>query len=126
MNHMLLVIKQNWVILTLLTFIAISVLSLLPQDHLPSVPGTDKSHHVIAYVVLMFPVALRKARYWQLIGIFFVVYSGGIELVQPYVNRYGEWLDLAANSAGVLLGVLVAELINRRYLFPSSSRLDSL
>jgi hypothetical protein len=22
-----------------------------------------------------------------------------IELIQPYVNRYGEWLDLAANTA---------------------------
>ncbi|EEY99166.1 hypothetical protein VOA_001515 [Vibrio sp. RC586] len=38
----------------------------------------------------------------------FLVYSGFIELVQPYVNRYGEWLDLGANGAGLVVGISIA------------------
>ncbi len=116
---MLILIKRNWIVLTTIIFIAVSVLSLLPQDRLPPVPGSDKSHHVIAYGVLMFPVALRKAKHWLLIGAFFIVYSGGIELVQPYLNRHGEWLDLAANTLGVICGMLFARLL--AYLFPQRS-----
>ena len=32
--------------------------------------------------------------------------GAGIELIQPFVNRYGEWEDMAANTCGVLLGTL--------------------
>ena len=37
-----------------------------------------------------------------------LMYSGIIELIQPYVNRYGEWLDLGANGLGLIGGVLIA------------------
>ncbi len=39
---------------------------------------------------------------------FFFCWSGAIELIQPYVNRYGEWLDLAANTGGLISGFIVA------------------
>ena len=60
----------------------------------------------------MLPVALRKPAHWMLYGLFFIAYSGAIELVQPYVNRYGEWKDVLANTAGVIAGIVAAELIN--------------
>ena len=63
----------------------------------------------------MFPTALRKPDKWIMIGLLFIAYSGAIELLQPYVNRYGEWLDMAANTLGVICGLIVAELINRLY-----------
>ena len=91
------------------------MLSLWPLETLPSVPGTDKTHHLIAYAALVFPTALRKPDKWIMIGLLFLAYSGAIELFQPFVNRYGEWLDMAANSLGVICGLLVAELINRLY-----------
>jgi VanZ family protein len=103
-------IKNYWIAFTLVILAAITTLSLWPLESLPSVPGSDKTHHFIAYAALMFPAALRKPKYWQSIGLFFVVYSGLIELLQPYVNRYGEWLDLAANTAGIVVGLVLAEL----------------
>ena len=108
-------IENNWIAFTLLTISAITILSLWPVDKLPSVPGDDKAHHVIAYTVLMFPTALRKPKYWKLLGLFFIAYSGAIELVQPMVNRYSEWLDMAANTTGLLCGLLLATLIIRFY-----------
>ena len=44
--------------------------------------------------------------------VFFIGYSGLVELIQPYVNRYGEWLDMLANTAGVAFGVALAIAIN--------------
>ncbi len=67
-----------------------TVLSLWPLENLPPVPGSDKVQHLIAYAALMFPIALRKPKYWPLIGLLFIAWSGPIELLQPYVNRYGE------------------------------------
>jgi hypothetical protein len=106
------IIRVYWVYITLFLFLAITIVSLFPLQNLPLLPGSDKTHHFIAYAALMFPVALRKPKFWLLIGLFFVCWSGGIELIQPYVNRYGEWLDLAANAAGIGFALLVAQFIN--------------
>jgi len=112
MIKFLTIIKTNWAVFTLTILVAITLLSLWPLDELPQVPGTDKIHHLIAYALLMLPAALRKPDKWILIGLFFIAYSGAIELIQPYVNRYGEWMDLFANAAGVVCGLMIAELIN--------------
>ena len=105
-------IEKYWFSLSLCILLIITTLSLWPLDHLPSVPGSDKTHHLIAYAALVFPTALHKPNRWILFVVFFIFYSGLIELVQPYVNRYGEWLDLLANTAGVACGVALAAIIN--------------
>lgn len=112
-------IRQFCLPLTLLTLTAITVLSLYPVELLPPVPGSDKTHHFIAYGLLIFPVALRQPKTIIIIALGFITWSGAIELIQPYVNRYGEWLDLLANIAGLTIGLLVATIIN--CLFPASS-----
>jgi VanZ family protein len=89
----------------------ITTLSLWPLDNLPPVPGSDKTHHLIAYAALVFPIALRKPNRWMLLVAFFIFYSGLIELAQPYVNRYGEWLDILANTAGIVCGITLATVI---------------
>ncbi len=112
MIRFLTIIKTNWAAFTLTILVAITLLSLWPLDKLPLIPGTDKTHHLIAYTLLMLPTALRKPDKWILLGLFFIAYSGVIELVQPYVNRYGEWMDMFANTAGVICGLIIAELIH--------------
>jgi hypothetical protein len=115
MIKLLALIRTNWVAFTMVNLVIITTLSLWPLETLPSVPGTDKTHHLIANAALMFPTALRKPDRWIMIGLLFIAYSGAIELLQPHVNRYGEWLDMAANTSGVICGLIVAELINRLY-----------
>ena len=111
-------IKTRWVIFTVFILVTITILSLWPLDTLPNAPGSDKLHHFIAYAFLAFPGVLRNPHRWLRLGIFFVIYSGGIELLQPYVNRYGEWADLLANSAGVGLGMIAAVLTRRIFDSP--------
>ena len=105
-------IKQYWLSITVILLTIITTLSLWPVAHLPQVPGTDKTHHFIAYGALMLPVALTKPKYWLWITLSFAGFSGAIELIQPYVNRYGEWLDMAANVAGLACGIILAQFIN--------------
>ena len=90
---MIIFITKHWLNITAIVLISIATLSLWPVAQLPSVPGTDKTHHFIAYAALMFPTALRKPKHWLMIAFAFLAFSGAIELIQPYVNRYGEWLD---------------------------------
>jgi len=91
---------------------------LWPLKNLPPVPGTDKTHHFIAYAVLIFPTALRKPKYWLIISLLFIGWSGAIELIQPFVNRYGEFKDLVANVVGLVSGLLIAKTINK--FFPTN------
>jgi VanZ family protein len=105
-------IKAYWLPLTLMVLFSITTLSLWPAEQLPRVVGGDKIHHYIAYALLTLPVAIKKPKYWQFILLSFLFYSGVIELIQGYFNRYGEWLDLVANSLGILTGVIVAQLIS--------------
>ncbi|MDQ6971067.1 MAG: hypothetical protein Q9M30_00310 [Mariprofundaceae bacterium] len=109
---LLIPIRQYWLPLSALILGLITTLSLWPIDELPAVPGGDKLHHYIAYAALMFPAALRRPRHWLWVALFFLTWSGAIELIQPYVNRYGEWLDLAANAGGLASGLLLAMVVN--------------
>ncbi|ASP46938.1 hypothetical protein [Cognaticolwellia beringensis] len=102
-------IKQFWQTITLVILAMITLGSLFPVEHLPAAPGSDKTHHFIAYCALMLPTALRRPKYWLAYALFFIVWSGLIELIQPYVNRYGEWLDMAANAGGVLIAIMISQ-----------------
>jgi len=106
------VIQHFWWPLSVLLLALITTLSLMPLEQLPDVPGSDKWHHTIAYTALIFPTALRRPPYFLWVAAFYLVWSGGIELIQPYVNRYGEWLDLAANALGLFVGFLLARILS--------------
>jgi VanZ family protein len=115
MKKLLSFVAMHWIAITLATLFGITFLSLWPLRQLPEELGSDKTHHLIAYALLMLPVALRKPERWVVFGFFFIAYGGAIELLQPYVNRHGHWLDFLANVAGVALGVIVATLLSRLY-----------
>ena len=101
-------VSKYWFSLSVLLLLAVSFLSLSPLEELPNVPGSDKTQHLIAYALLAFPTAVRKPNGWIYIILFFAIYSGAIEVIQPYVNRYGEWTDFIANLAGLLIGSIIA------------------
>jgi hypothetical protein len=111
MSILITLVKDQWFIITILLLTAIATLSLWPAAHLPQVPGSDKTHHFISYGALILPVALKKPKHWLWIALGFAAFSGAIELIQPYVNRYGEWLDMAANVAGLACGMLAAKIM---------------
>mgnify|MGYP000276405233 CR=1 FL=1 len=106
-------VQRFWLILTLLLLVIITGSSLWPVEFLPVVPGTDKAHHLLAYAALVLPVALSRPKYWLWIVFALFTWGGIIELIQPYVNRWGEWLDLLANGLGIMLGLLLGQLLSQ-------------
>lgn len=107
-------IQVYWKPVTIFLLLVIVLLSLYPLPELPALPGTDKTHHLIAYCALAFPVALKSPERLRSILLLFVMFGGAIELIQPYVNRYGEWLDFVANTAGVTLGATIGLYAKRK------------
>ena len=114
-------INRYWIQLSLVMLLAITALSLHPLDNLPEAPGSDKTHHLIAYAALAYPASLRKPKRWQAIITIFALYSGLIELIQPHVNRYGEWMDFLANISGLIIGIALAYLIDKLIKCPKQN-----
>ena len=104
-------VEKFWLVYTLFILTVITILSLTPLEELPPIVDNDKVQHFIAYGALMFPTAIKKPKFSLIIALFFACWSGAIELLQPSVNRYGEWNDLWANITGLIFGWLLAKLI---------------
>ena len=107
------IISHFWIELSVLMLLMITALSMHPLENLPEAPGSDKTHHLIAYAALAFPTALRKPNQCHSVIIGFALYSGLIELIQPHVNRYGEWMDFLANISGLCIGIMLALATNK-------------
>lgn len=106
-------VATNWRQFSAALLCLITALSLLPLPELPNVPGTDKTHHFVAYAALALPVCLAGKRVALFLLPLFIMWSGAIELIQPLVNRYGEWLDLVANAVGITMGAILGALLRR-------------
>ena len=107
-NHVLALIVTACLALT------IGYFTLTPAPFL-SISGSDKIHHLIGFAALMIPGALlyRHALYWLLPSV--IAFGGAIELIQPYVNRRGEWADFWADTIGALLGVGIGLLLRQMF-----------
>ena len=101
-------ILRFWRPITVLLLLTILFLSLFPLPQLPKMgEGADKLYHFIAYLSLALPLAYAQPKYTLLYLLTMVLLSGSIELIQPYVNRHGEWLDFLANTLGIFSGFVM-------------------
>ena len=114
--NLLKAINQNihllWKPTTILLFSTILFLSLYPLPRLPIMnQGVDKLYHFIAYLALVLPLGYAQPKYTFLYLFTLILISGTIEVIQTYVNRYGEWLDFLANTLGIFVGFLVGKIV---------------
>jgi VanZ family protein len=98
--------------------ISILFLSLLPLSQVP-VGGGDKLHHLLAYAGLMFAWTLAFAQYAKpatqiLLAASCILFGIGVEVAQGMSGyRFFDWFDALANSVGVFLGWLAAQIVTR-------------
>ena len=102
-------LKYKGLYLTLAIAYLVLFLSLLP----PGEGGTkllvsDKFLHFIAYGVMVLPVSLGRIFPQFLVFIIALSYGGFIELIQPYWGRDADIMDMWANIAGIVFGILIA------------------
>ena len=109
-------IQQHWKPVTIFLLLVIAFLSLYPLPKLPEFQGTDKTYHLVAYFFLALPLGLKKPNKWVLFIFLFIIFGGVIEMIQPYVNRYGEWLDFFVNTIGVFIGFFAGVVLNKKLL----------
>ena len=103
-------VKKHWLPISIIFVSVITALSLAPLKELSNSPGSDKTNHLIAYAALAYPASLRRPTGRKYIILFFALYSGLIEIIQPYMNRYSEWLDFISNITGLAFGLILALL----------------
>ncbi|WP_305857865.1 VanZ family protein [Balneatrix alpica] len=98
-----------WQALALFYAALLVVVCLLPSAALPNASVSDKTVHLLAYLgwVMVFKLAwpcLSHLRLWLAAFAFGVVIEG-LQGLTP--TRYFEGLDMLANGAGALLGILL-------------------
>ena len=84
--------------------ICLGTLTPLPQA--VDVPRTDKWHHFLAFAALTYPLTVASRRCWPFVIVFGLAFGASIEIIQPYVNRFGDIADFTADAFGVLIGFL--------------------
>lgn len=111
-------LRQKLTILTLVLYWpALFVLAHIPIPRLVRTADvSDKSIHFFAYLILVFflwfainndkKVNWRKARVWIILCLV-IAYSIVDEVSQPYVGRTCDAIDLAANLAGSITGLII-------------------
>jgi VanZ family protein len=91
--------------------VLVGVGSLLPSSHASVAGVSDKLTHFAAYFSLafVFAGAVERAR-WLRIALGLLALGAGLEMAQGRLTttRSAEWLDLAANAAGIAAGLLAA------------------
>jgi VanZ family protein len=88
---------------TLALAAVIAYLTLAPI-HETGVPGSDKSHHFLAFAALAFPLSFSRPRLAPWVAFAAAAYGGAIEIIQPLVGRSGEVLDFMADAMGAFIG----------------------
>jgi VanZ family protein len=105
--------RAAWLAAGWLMVLAVAVGSLWPTLPEVGVEVSDKTLHFGAYASLAFVFAgVVERRHWGRVIVGLLLLGAGIELAQAFLSptRTGEWLDMAANAAGVLAGMLTAAL----------------
>ena len=58
---------------------------------------------LLRIATLTHPLTAASRRCWPLIIAFGLAFGASIEIIQPYVNRFGDMADLTADAVGVVI-----------------------
>jgi VanZ family protein len=102
--------RRLWLAVGIGMLLVIAVVCLLPMKELPSTGMSDKAEHFLAFGALAFwfgSIVVRRDLPWVALAV--VAFGGLIEIAQSSMDlgRQGDWLDLAADSGGMIIGLLL-------------------
>ena len=96
----------------------VAVAALTPADNAPTMTPSDKIDHLLAFAALAGAGALSlpdRLRSLVIVGVTMLALGAAIEWGQTFVpGRFGDIDDVAADAAGVLLGLGAVKLIRHR------------
>ena len=97
---------------TLCIAVVIAATTLTPGAGKLAPQGADKLLHTAGFALLVMPMLMVRLKTGLVIAPLALLFGGAIELIQPYVNRFGDFSDFWANFVGVLIGVTLAIILN--------------
>ena len=97
---------------TLCIPVVIAVTTLTPGAGKLAPQGADKLLHTADFALLVMPMLMVRLKTGLVIAPLARLFGAAIELIQPYVNRFGDFSDFWADFVGVLIGVNLAILLN--------------
>lgn len=107
-------------LLTAAWWVVIATVTHLPPGQLPRVPGSDKTHHLLAYAALALLLGFAllftfPRRWWLPWGVLVVgmCYGGLDEWTQTWVGRTAEFEDWIADAVGTAAGILPVLIVQR-------------
>lgn len=114
--------KKYWAFLPAVLFTAaVAYLSLTESAQAPSVALNDKFLHAAFYIVLAiawflplkYTISNLQYPIYAVVLLGTTAFGGLMELLQHFctLTRSGEWLDLAADFVGALIGVIIIAII---------------
>ena len=109
-------LKDNIKRIAILITVSIAILSLIKIDiQQPQINNLDKYEHAFAYFVLSFVwlLAFKKSKINKLTIVFCCFFFGIIiEALQVTMTSYrsGEYLDIVANTTGILIAYITYSL----------------
>ena len=115
-NYYKVIFFTNIFVIVLLSVYPGSLLGLIFFGNDDVLPGSDKLHHFIAYfITTIFGLLayLRKNIFLQL-SISLLLLGSILEIVQIWIpNRRFEFLDMLANTSGVVIGLVIIQIFNK-------------
>jgi len=100
---------RHWRVISLLLFVVVMVLALMPQVPTEFSTGWDKLNHALAFCALAFAWRLGfpgGGWRWVQLGLALLATGGAIEIVQQFVpGRQADWADLLADAIGAAIGM---------------------
>jgi VanZ family protein len=91
--------------------LVVTLLTLSPVASLPPAPGGDKLHHFMGFAAIALPASFARPRAILWIVAAVTLHGIAIEIIQPFVGRYGEALDAVANTAGAAFGGIAGAVL---------------
>lgn len=109
--------RPAWRVVLAVLVVIVAWFAFGPAEPLPELPGGDKLNHLLAFVALGTAASFGLPRGWLAtaqVAAGLLLYGALIEAVQTQLpHRQGEWLDLAADCAGLFCGLILAEGMRR-------------
>ncbi|MFK7938374.1 MAG: VanZ family protein [Roseovarius sp.] len=101
------------ILITLVVACIIALGTLSPPGDETPLPLNDKQLHALSFALLVLSLGWLRPQWWLGLALAALLYGAAIEMLQPMVGRSGEWADLAADGAGIFLGLLPGQLRRR-------------
>jgi VanZ family protein len=103
--------RSLWWVLGVVLVVIVLVLSVLPNNALPTQGFNDKINHMLAYVAMTgwFCGLVLRARWWR-VAVALSLVGIAVEIAQSLMpfGREGDAVDLIANTLGIGIGWLLA------------------